>query len=37
MKRLHVSINVSNLEDSIRFYSDLFGEAPGVIKDDYAK
>lgn len=37
MKRLHVSIKVSNLEDSIRFYSDLFGEAPGVIKDDYAK
>ena len=37
MKRLHISINVSNLENSVQFYSDLFGEGPSVIKDDYAK
>ncbi len=37
MKRLHVSINVSNLESSIEFYSQLFGEPPTVTRDDYAK
>jgi catechol 2,3-dioxygenase-like lactoylglutathione lyase family enzyme len=37
MKRLHVSINVSNLDNSIQFYSDLFGAEPTVIKTDYAK
>jgi catechol 2,3-dioxygenase-like lactoylglutathione lyase family enzyme len=37
MKRLHVSINVSNLENSIRFYADLFGEQPTVTRPDYAK
>ena len=37
MKRLHVSINVTNLEKSILFYSDLFGAGPSVTHDDYAK
>ena len=37
MKRLHVSLNVRNLEDSIAFYSTLFGAEPTVRKDDYAK
>ena len=37
MKRLHVSFNVSNLSNSIQFYSDLFGAKPSVVKDDYAK
>ena len=37
MKRLHVSINVSQLPESIQFYTDLFGEAPTVVKPDYAK
>lgn len=37
MKRLHVSINVSDLENSIEFYSLLFGEQPSLVKDDYAK
>lgn len=37
MKRLHVSLNVSNIENSVQFYSDLFGAGPSVLKDDYAK
>jgi len=37
MNRFHVHLNVSNLDDSIRFYSQLFASAPAVVKDDYAK
>ena len=37
MKRLHVSVTVADLEASVRFYSTLFGQAPSVRKDDYAK
>jgi catechol 2,3-dioxygenase-like lactoylglutathione lyase family enzyme len=37
MKRLHISINVSNLTQSIEFYSHLFGEDPSFTKPDYAK
>ena len=37
MKRLHLHINVEDLEHSIAFYSTLFGAAPQVRKADYAK
>jgi catechol 2,3-dioxygenase-like lactoylglutathione lyase family enzyme len=37
MKRMHVNVAVSRLEDSIRFYSSLFGVEPTVVKSDYAK
>lgn len=37
MKRFHVHVNVARLDESIRFYSTLFGEAPSVVKADYAK
>lgn len=37
MKRMHVNVNVTNLEDSVRFYSTLFASEPAVLKDDYAK
>ena len=37
MKRLHVHVAVHDLEQSIRFYSALFGARPSVKKDDYAK
>ncbi len=37
MKRLHVHVAVENLDRSIRFYSTLFGAAPTILKDDYAK
>ena len=37
MKRLHIHMGVQNLDDSIRFYSALFGAEPAKVKDDYAK
>ena len=37
MKRFHVHVTVNDLDQSIRFYSGLFGESPSVTKDDYAK
>lgn len=37
MKRLHVHVGVGNLDQSIRFYSTLFGAPPSVTKADYAK
>ena len=37
MKRLHVHVGVSDLDQSIKFYSTLFAAEPAVIKDDYAK
>jgi catechol 2,3-dioxygenase-like lactoylglutathione lyase family enzyme len=37
MKRMHVHVGVKNLDDSIRFYSALFGAQPAKLKPDYAK
>jgi catechol 2,3-dioxygenase-like lactoylglutathione lyase family enzyme len=37
MKRFHVHVNVDQLDQSIRFYTTLFGAAPSVLKPDYAK
>lgn len=37
MKRLHVHVSVSDLETSVRFYSQLFATEPTVHKRDYAK
>jgi len=37
MKRLHLHVGVENLDQSIGFYSTLFGSAPTVTKSDYAK
>jgi len=37
MKRFHVHLGVADLDQSIRFYSGLFGAPPTVRKDDYAK
>lgn len=37
MKRFHVHVAVSDLEESIRFYSTLFDGPPSVQKADYAK
>jgi len=37
MKRFHVHVNVRDLDQSIRFYVQLFGAEPNVRKDDYAK
>lgn len=37
MKRMHLHVNVPDLDQSIAFYATLFGAAPTVVKDDYAK
>ena len=37
MKRLHVHVSVTDLQQSVRFYSALFAAEPTVLKDDYAK
>ena len=37
MKRFHVHVAVKELQDSIRFYSAMFGTDPTVVKPDYAK
>ena len=37
MKRFHVHVNVDHLDDSIRFYTTLFGATPTLVKPDYAK
>ena len=37
MKRFHVHVAVPHLEESVRFYSTLFGAEPAVHKGDYAK
>ena len=37
MKRLHVHVAVTDLQQSVRFYSTLFAAQPTVLKDDYAK
>ena len=37
MKRFHVHLGVEHLEQSILFYSRLFGAEPTVRKPDYAK
>lgn len=37
MKRFHVNVSVENLDRSRRFYAELFGVEPTVLKPDYAK
>src|SRR5688572_22724617 len=37
MKRFHVHVAVPDLQQSIRFYSTMFGADPDVVKPDYAK
>jgi catechol 2,3-dioxygenase-like lactoylglutathione lyase family enzyme len=37
MKRLHVHVGVTDLDQSIKFYSNLFAIEPTVRKNDYAK
>ena len=37
MKRLHVHVSIDNLDNSIKFYSGMFGVEPNVVKTDYAK
>lgn len=37
MYRMHLHISVPDLAQSVSFYEALFGVAPDVLKDDYAK
>lgn len=37
MKRMHVALKVADLQQSIEFYTALFGTPPSVAKTDYAK
>ncbi|MEM7565211.1 MAG: ArsI/CadI family heavy metal resistance metalloenzyme [Pseudomonadota bacterium] len=37
MKRMHVNLSVTDLDQSIGFYSALFSAEPDVLKRDYAK
>ena len=37
MKRFHVHVGVESIDQSIAFYTGLFGQGPSVLKDDYAK
>jgi catechol 2,3-dioxygenase-like lactoylglutathione lyase family enzyme len=37
MKRLHVHVAVKNLDESVRFYSQLFAAEPTVRKPGYAR
>ena len=37
MKRIHIHVGVENLDNSIRFYTAIFGAAPIKTKPDYAK
>jgi catechol 2,3-dioxygenase-like lactoylglutathione lyase family enzyme len=37
MKRFHVHVAVSDLKQSISFYSALFAAGPSIVKTDYAK
>lgn len=37
MTRIHIGLEVADLDRSIAFYSQLFGCEPTVLEDDYAK
>lgn len=37
MKRFHIHVGIEKLDESIRFYSTMFGAEPVKTKPDYAK
>lgn len=37
IKRMHVAVNCTNLEQSLSFYHSFFGIEPAKVKDNYAK
>jgi catechol 2,3-dioxygenase-like lactoylglutathione lyase family enzyme len=37
MKRFHVHVAVSDIEQSVKFYTTFFNSEPAVKKEDYAK
>src|SRR3954470_4018830 len=36
MSRIHLALNVADLDESISFYSKLFQTTPNKVRDDYA-
>lgn len=37
MKRFHIHVGVKSIDESVKFYSTLFGQKPSKLKEDYAK
>ncbi|MDG2263373.1 MAG: VOC family protein [Actinomycetota bacterium] len=37
MKRMHIGLKVADIEESVDFYSRMFGQEPTLQRDDYAK
>ena len=37
MSRIHVALNTHQFEESVRFYTDLFGQAPAKVRENWAK
>jgi lactoylglutathione lyase len=37
MKRLHIGLEVDDLQAAVDFYTRLFGAVPTLLRDDYAK
>lgn len=37
MRRMHIGLRVADLDESIAFYSKLFGQQPTLRRDGYAK
>jgi catechol 2,3-dioxygenase-like lactoylglutathione lyase family enzyme len=37
MKRFHLHVGVTDIDQSVAFYAQLFGAQPSVVKSDYAK
>lgn len=35
--KFHIGLHVSNIENTVAFYQDLFGTEPVKVKEDYAK
>ncbi len=35
--KLHISLKVADLDQSIQFYSTLFAKSPDIVREDYAK
>lgn len=37
MKRFHVNLSVTDIQQSVQFYNQLFAQEPTLLKNDYAK
>ncbi|WP_424205623.1 ArsI/CadI family heavy metal resistance metalloenzyme [Baia soyae] len=37
MRRMHIALNCTDLDKSLQFYQNFFGQEPVKVKDNYAK